>query len=82
MQHQVRPSSPSIRDASNLRDYVIEHGTFDRDQNAKIFDTDYMHPRHKMFLRIADEYGLRSKAICESGSSARVASVVVPSSTS
>src|SRR5688500_14353174 len=46
---------------------VLERGCFSPEENLRIFQRGYDHPRHKMFLKVAEQYDLKNKIVCDAG---------------
>jgi SAM-dependent methyltransferase len=59
--------SPAGQPPTSKLEHVVAHGAFSPDENREIFRANYEHPRHQMFVRLAEEFGLRDKIVCDAG---------------
>jgi SAM-dependent methyltransferase len=60
----AKASSPGVRAS---REYVVEHGCYSPEENLALFKANYEHARHQFFLRMAREFDLANKVVCDAG---------------
>ena len=63
-------AGPSVKTDSSMqsiRERVLARGCFSPEENLRIYQSSFDHPRHKFFLRIARMHDLQNKVVCDAG---------------